>query len=74
MGIIELHVMETDLALLLVCMPTVQRACNEGAAGHSICVEGAPHGALQTIPASVFLYLFGEDLNLHLLNFDSKDL
>lgn len=46
MGIIQLHVMETDLTSLLVRMPTVERYSSEGAVDPSICAERALHGAL----------------------------
>lgn len=63
LGIKQLHVMETDLTLLL-CM---QQYCSKGAADQSLCVESTPHHALQTLLTSLCVCLVGEDLNVLLL-------
>lgn len=44
-----LCIMETDLALLLACMPTVEQCGSEGSVGTSTCAESSPHCTAQTL-------------------------
>lgn len=57
-GIMLLCIMETDLALLLACMPTVEQCSREGSVGTSTCAESTPHRAVQTLLTSLCIYLF----------------
>lgn len=45
-----LHIMETDLALLLACMPMVEQCSREGSVGTSTCAESTQRRAVQTLP------------------------
>lgn len=57
-GIMLLCIMETDLALLLACMPMVEQCSREGSVGTSTCAESTPHRAVQTLLTSLCIYLF----------------
>lgn len=53
-----LRIMETDLALLLACMPTVEQCSREGSVGTSTCAESTQRRAVQTLPKpSVYLFI-----------------
>lgn len=53
-----LRIMETDLALLLACMPTVEQCSTGGSVGTSTCAESTQRRAVQTLPKpSVYLFI-----------------
>lgn len=51
-----LCIMETDLALLLTCVPALEQCRGGGGAGTSTCTENSPRCAVQTRMTSLCIY------------------